>query len=296
MNKRKQSPALFELLDSGKKSPSSDQLALPKWWKSDQQSAQLPPQEAESASKSAAETSPQEVERQQGTAPRAATSPEPVRPMTASPPPAAGPNPPMASLENGRLNLSLTPVTTAVITGVLLLALVASYQVGAIGKSQKNPVAKQDSAADVSEAMGLDSGNELLDVPEQRETPRNVSSAARNSSGQNAQMASAGAGTRDLASTWKKGWYYVWMETFDAEHLSNAKRAQRWYSQHGVDAWREQTSSGKWRLITRKGFPTRKKAESYGQYITSLAKKYKDDYGADAIYLFKGPLVVQNKK
>jgi hypothetical protein len=300
MNKRKQSPALFELIGKNKKSQSSDQLALPKWWKSDQQSAQ-PEEKREQTDQESASTSdstgssPQEAPEPQETTTQTSPSREPVRPPSASPPPTAGPNPPMASLDHGRLNLSLTPVTTAVVAGLILLALVASYQLGSMGSSESDQVASkaQDSAADVSKDMGMAANDEVLDVDQQRQTPRNVESAAQNPGGQTAQQASAG-GNAGMDS-WREGWYYVWMETFDQQHLSNAKRAQQWFSEHGVDTWREKMESGKWRLISRKGFPTKQEAMNYSAYITDLATEYKDEYGADAIYLFKDPLVLKNK-
>lgn len=314
MAKRKQSPALFELINKNQQQDNdTGKLALPKWWKNE--SAQ--PAEAE---KKTASPQPAPPRKEQPKATSPVSSPSAGTNGTGESGPSgskfspwgqpADGDGPSLRVQAGKVTISLNALTLAVVAVVLILAIIITFQLGrSTGPDEGDTVVENN---DVPIEENIDnpdrSVNGVLNLNEPNASVLNVdgqpsAAKAKPMAGMTPDVAPDNNNPPPSAPAQKAngrivGHNYVWVETYHKDHRKQAEHAQQWLASKGVFTTLERLKeSGRWVLITEKGFEDRDKADAYAQYIQGLGKQYVDKYGPVKVqYHIKEPYVRKERK
>ncbi len=309
MPKSKHAPALFELIDQKQKAPRTGRLELPRWWKRGQQSPPDKPVEGKAEPAEPVQSVP-ETPVQAATQVEQPTAAE-VKPIESCSPtetqvpvsrvgtmgvetkdifsPGSGK---ILSVDRGRVNLSLNYVNIAVITFMLIVLVLVSYFIGAMGHRSAEltnlpePL-ETTGSPEIDEAIGqppqpralsVDSSSPVKAVQETRRSP----GAAERSVTPTAALAETGR---------VSGRNYVVIESFQLQHRQEAETARDWLKNQGILATLDRTESGRLVLISVDGFSGKDAAEPYCKKIVELGKKYKQEFAGKAQYSFHAPYV-----
>ncbi len=273
MAKSKYAPALFEVINSEKGPEKAGKLSLPKWWRGGEKTAPGQPRPSEPLTAGS-----EAVDAQEPPAVRA-------QPVAARPEPAAAPAAPPArpareepSIEtaryreplgerlaigsivraqNGRIVLSLNPVSATVVGGVLLLALFTAYQLGAFMDSGPTPTPTNAGDASLQAMVGGEAKPSVLKpadaAPKPAKPVRDTRAADKPADPRPLAPLAAGVPTGQAAEL-KPGLHYVVFDTYSAADGDAAQHVQAWLAEaYGIKTVLK-TRSGNFELLSADGF------------------------------------------
>ncbi|MHC4442318.1 MAG: hypothetical protein ACYTF1_22755 [Planctomycetota bacterium] len=293
MAKSKYAPALFEVIDSGKESTApGSKLAVPAWMKGDK------PAQADEKSEPAQEAAVQEPV-EETDQPASQSAPE----ATVEAPPIAiiDEARPMLRFRHGRLEISLNPVSSLVVAGVVVLLLVVSYQLGSMRGQQVTDMPQAGLAS-----PGADSIEEALNQKPNANVlggdPRNLI-GSRNAKRDNGRHRTGslimpkGNGSDITAQTGKRipGMIYVILESFKAEDYKQAEHAQTWLSDKKNVMTTLEKRGQRWALYSTDGFSEKKWATDYRNKVILMGKQYKSEFAGKVAYNFRDPQIITEK-
>jgi hypothetical protein len=253
----------------------------------------------------------------------------PARPGgTGSGPASTGRETTLFEVQDGRLNLSLTPTVAAIVGGVLLLMVFASFQLGR-GTAGPPAVAKAEGSETTDplesalnqppDSSVLDIGATKLEGVRNQEdssggtTQERTNRAGSSSGTSNAQRAAASpsaprtlagnSGSRTSASTSTQrmpGLNYVIIQQFPLDHKESAEFIQAWLLENYDVATTLRRKSSSWQLVSLAGFDysTPGDKEMCQQFIQDL-KDIGSEVGKELIrrdmpaYMLTGPFAVK---
>jgi hypothetical protein len=351
--KSKRAPALFEVIESKQLQGTSSKLVLPKWWRSGRgANPNYPP--VEQPEEKLAEEKPVEQGKiikltptfarpmaQQSLPVTPPPKPAPVvappvptsshaAPLTSdgrgqgSAPAESGSRPPTVQTRGGRIQLSLNPINAAIIVGVVIAAVLASYKLGSqftSGKSMQDDLGKamQDkkqpgvltpSLAELGPAHRSGSSpreTRSESPPPSRDrhasrtgasTPPSPSPAAGTSAGSPPAQAGPAEGSpagREAIAARKVGMNYLYLPLMKSEHRDQAVRGQQWLMSKGL-AFTIEDEGGRPQLVSVEGFDytnaaEKAKAEELRAKVKNLAaafrKELKSDYDISSMQMKK---------
>jgi len=302
VGKSKYAPALFEVIDTGKSEKTSGKLALPKWWKSKQDAPQIEVEKPESAIDSSEEM-PTEVQPSSTleTELSEIVTPEQPDPVVSETSPTAPPDEetspmerPIITLDSGRLEISLNPVSSFITVCVLVLALVASYQFGKMAapiESGYESVQTADtSTGGLDDVINQRPNADVLNLGSKNNSSNQVAGGQNHVRANNKSSEGTSTGTDD--DTRIPGKIYVVIESFKPEHYENAVHAQTWLAENKNVMTSLEKKGDRWVLISTKGFDRKKDAEPFVNGIKVLGKEYKQTFGGKVLHDFRGPYTI----
>jgi hypothetical protein len=218
---------------------------------------------------------------------------------------------PIFKIRDGRVEISLNTVNSAISVGVILLALFSfymiGYQLGLRSEAEVSPAADRFGADSIAGAQQMGINPDALGTGESEAD--SAEGALAGGSGLRG-LGDRPASTRqeeptDNSSTpnpaaqgidRERGMNYIIIETFKPEHRKDAEHAQEWLESQQVYATLEKLSGGGYALVTVRGYdyPSEKaEAERMVNSIQALGKAYKQEYAGERVirYSFRGPLV-----
>lgn len=255
MAKSKYSPALFEVINRQRNTGSK--LSVPKWWKgsgdqsqppqsddvniqaadsqavtpietatddqlqpaTDAPETRLPVVEAVAEESAASSLMPAEPDRIGGNAVPSGPS---VRPLA----PAAG-RPGLFQVTAGRVLISLNPIQACVVGGLILVAMLISFELGRGLKSTGTPQAGTD---EVSKLANSTPNGSVLESPGNTDAPptRGTTPPGTTSGDKSATGTQRGG--------LQPGRTYVVLEKYPRDHLKSAEHTRDWLAAHGIEA------------------------------------------------------------
>jgi len=195
-------------------------------------------------------------------------------------------------MANGRLRFSLNPTSLAVVAGVLLLVLFATYQLGR-GLGPVPPPTAAEVAADQS----------LQDALAQTPDP-SVLKAGSSSSGTSlaalsgqarpgVEKSPAGTAQEEVVQgsgnsvERQPGMNYVVVESFSLDHLESAQFVQKWLAaKYGLHVTLNK-KDGRWVLLSIAGFENRAQYEPYIENILSFGNQCGADLAKAGLPVYK---------
>ncbi|UCD29400.1 MAG: hypothetical protein JSV03_02650 [Planctomycetota bacterium] len=289
MAKSKHAPALFEVIETDKSGKDSGgKLAVPKWWKSGQKAKSAPPPAPKKAPAERTTSDPDIV---------------PPRTSTASATPRADSGPieitdqprPLFQMRGGRIEISLNPVSSFVVATVLVVLIVASYQIGTM---VGGPAKRADSQADagrldannIDDALKRPANSSVLDVgPTALIGDRSNNDQGGKSNAHILMPRSSSAAITAKTGKRVPGLTYVVLESFKPQHYKQAEHAQNWFSRKKNVITTLEKKGDRWVLISVDGFESRKKAQPYREGIIAMGAEYFREFRGKADYNFRDP-------
>lgn len=316
MAKSKYAPALFEVI--GKKDEQAPALPLPKWWRRKDVAASPAPSNAsptEDAAAAPGADGEQPVTPDSSTRGAGPAATQPARRYSAGPTTASHPDedeerPPVARIQNGRVELSLNPVNTVIVSGVLLLTLFLTYQMGRGFRPAATATAETNVTDNTLEAARQQAGQpEVLRVGPSAATPdRNggrtappnpggTRSATPNQNRPQVPAAPAGpAAAPAVANAVQRthGLTHVVLETFRPEHKAQAEQLRDWLLTKQLVTTIEPASGDRWQLVSTAGFDYSKESDKHAiaefvQMTKRFGQEYKEEYKSRALYDMRSP-------
>ncbi len=329
MAKSKYSPALFEVIN---KQRSTGKLGVPKWWKGlggsgedkdakatvpaggEQDAQPVDPQilaETESTeSLEPAESRPghfAEPDQLPAGSLVDAIEAAPVRAFAGSDelpkvqpprPMAAAPAPGLFRLMAGRVQISLNPIQASVFGGILLIALIASFELGrGFGKGSSTAAGGPDA---LSAALKEKPNGAVLSSPGNVEVPPPRAGNAAVPAAKSSGTANAAVGGADQSGGLVPGRHYVVLDTYKRDHLKSAEHTRDWLlSAHKIETMvYSSMNKDTYVLITRAGFDystpgEKEKCEQLVEHFKALGPECRKElYKAELpVYNFKSPLI-----
>lgn len=279
MARPKNSTALYEVIDKRSDPKPPARQTVPGWWRSKVASSSWRPSSARSAGKK----------------PKSAPPPRPVSTTDEQ----VADRPPFVQIRGGRVELSLNPVSSAIMVGVVFLAVFTSYQLGS-GLQPAAPVASL-AGADSDRTTGVEEpvtrAGTTDPVPTRlsgiKPTPRREVEQRRNMPLTRLPVLSDLKPARRVA-----GLNYVILESFQVAHRDDAVHAQDWFAQsQGIRTTLEK-SGQRWQLISTEGFDYDKasdkdRCQQFCETIKALGRAYKREFAGRLVirYGFQSPMV-----
>lgn len=296
MAKSKYAPALYEVINQKKDSTPTGRLKPPKWWKSGKE---MPAKKAEAQTSEL--TTPEPAVPEPAAKPQTA-APTPKASVPSIPPEDRPAHPTILRVGSGRLEISLNPVNTIVVVGVLLLALFSSYQIGRGVSNIAAPVAAgnlaDNSGDEIEQALAQMPNAKVLDVGSKRSARDRTASPGRTSPAGIAPKQSPAAA--EIPAGPQPGLNYVILDSYKLDHKPSADYVQRWLERKYGLATMLQKRGKYWQLVCLNGFDYSKPGEKeqclkFCKDIQSLGDECKKELiKADlVVYKFARPLPKQ---
>jgi hypothetical protein len=202
-------------------------------------------------------------------------------------------------IRGGRVELSLSPVSAAIVVGVAFLAVFTSYQLG----SGLQPAAPVGPLAGTGSDQPVDAGERVSRTGTTDAAPPRLSSVKTTTPRKverrrNVPLTKLPALSNLEPARRVAGLNYVILESFQVAHRDDAVHAQDWFAQtQGIRTTLEK-SGQRWLLIGTEGFDYGKAGEKarcqrYCETIKALGKAYRREFAGQYTirYFFQSPMV-----
>lgn len=301
MARSKHSPALYEVIDRSSAVKKSATLKVPRWWRQDHHgSAEAPG--AEDREKPATPSN------QGGTVPYLKAVTHVDEPDTSGDGRAGGS---VVRVEGGRVRFSMNMASTAMVVGGVVLAVLASYQLGATIHGNRSATAGGEQAGSLDAVLKSPVNPDALEVgptplvmthkpssPSKPVTPSKPAVTSKTPAGAApAQQPAAGVSKNESPDKAERlsGLNYVILETFKATDYEEAVHAQTWLAESQKLATTLERQGDRLQLISAEGFDYTKpdgkdRCAKYCERVQALGKLYKKQFGAKARYTFLSPV------
>jgi len=209
---------------------------------------------------------------------------------------------PLLRLHQGRLEISLNPVSSFVAACVLLLLLVVSYQMGTLTDKSDTDLPQAGLSTpgtnSIEDAIKQTPNSAVLDVkPNKSSDNRDSKRVNKKESEKPAVKPSKDTApkTTDKIGQRIPGMMYVILESFKEEDYQQAHHAQTWLSDEKNVMTTLEKRGDRWVLISMDEFGEKKQADEYGQAIVLLGKEYNKEFAGKVAYNFRSPYIFTEK-
>jgi hypothetical protein len=315
VGKSKYSPALFEVMNRQR---NTGKMAVPKWWKglratenapANREDGSLGPAEDSQPAAAAQDLLPiehggeaAEPPSEGQASPAIATASPGNEPAVAveigqSEQPRAVNPPPLLRICDGRAWISMNPIQGCVACGLLLVALIVSFE---LGRGLSGSVKDQPGTDALSDVLNQTPNPSVLDSPG---NAGGTSSAAKKAPAQGGSANASVAGSVERpsdktpaaaqGSNIKVGQFYVMLDRYPRDARRTGEHVQKWLaSTHKIETMLV-PKGGYYCLVASAGFDDRGGAEQFSERIKALGKECRKELikAELPVYGFASPLV-----
>ena len=262
--RRKDSTALYEVISNRADETEAAKLKVPGWWRS----------KAATPSRRSSSVKPK---------PEPAPRPQP-RPVSTTDEDVAD-RPPFMQVREGRVELSLSPVSVAIVVGVVFLAVFTSYQLGSGFQSAAPmvPLAGMDSDQTADAGQRTARASTADAAPPRLSGLKPTGSRKKVEPPGNVPLTGLPALSELEPARRVAGQNYVILESFQVADRDDAVHAQGWFAEsQGIRTTLEKSGQW-WQLISTEGFDYSKAGEKsrctrFCETIQKLGQAYKREF------------------